>query len=122
MVEIRMADFCETFDNRVPPTRAADVDIERLLIRAYAGLALATEEAGGARTTTLARIGAYEVRLCEIPPENALPGVRPLWLDVFCRSSRSTIDSRGCFDLDDAEPAAEELVAEARRRNSRPLD
>jgi hypothetical protein len=91
--------------------------IERQLIRAYAELALKPPRMDGSRTATLARFGAFEVRITELGPDDASPKVPPLWIEILSHGGFATIDGSGCFELDEAERIAVELVYEARRRD-----
>jgi hypothetical protein len=92
--------------------------IEQQIIRAYIQLALAPDHATARRTATLARFGALEVRLSEVPqPEGVPPAVPPFWLEVYSHVSNSTIDSCGCFEFDEDELlTAVELILDARQR------
>jgi hypothetical protein len=84
------------------------------LNRAYVSLLLAPESTDGSRTVPLARYGAYEVRLVEFPHG---PGAESssLWLRLYDRDVRSSLDSRRCDDLDDAETLVEHLLSRARQ-------
>jgi hypothetical protein len=83
------------------------------LNQAYVGLLAIPEGADGSRTVSLARYGAYEVRLVEFPHRHTADAC-PFWIRLYRRDLRSAIDTRRCDDLDDAEIAAAHLVARAR--------
>lgn len=84
------------------------------LNQAYISLALIPEDSDGSKTVSLARYGAYEVRLVEFPPSPASDAF-PFWLKLYRRDLRTSLDSRCCQDLDHAEAVAELLVARARK-------
>jgi len=84
------------------------------LNQAYVSLALIPEDTDGSRTVSLARYGAYEVRLVEFPPSRASDAF-PFWLKLYRRDLRTSLDSRCCQDLDHAEAVAEHLVSRAKR-------
>jgi hypothetical protein len=84
------------------------------LNQAYISLALVPEDTDGSRTVSLARYGAYEVRLVEFPPSHASDAF-PFWLKLYRRDLQSSLDSRCCLDLDHAEAVAEQLVSRARK-------
>ena len=84
------------------------------LNQAYVSLALIPEDTDGSRTVSLARFGAYEVRMVEFPPSPASDAF-PFWLKLYRRDLRSSLDSRCCLDLDHAEAVAEHLMSRARK-------
>jgi hypothetical protein len=84
------------------------------LNQAYISLAFIPEDTDGSRTVSLARYGAYEVRLVEFPPSRASDAF-PFWLKLYRRDVRTLLDSRCCQDLDDAETIAEHLVSRAKQ-------
>jgi hypothetical protein len=93
------------------------------LNQAYISLALIPEDTDGSRTVSLARYGAYEVRLVEFPPSLASDAF-PFWLKLYRRDLRTSLDSRCCQDLDHAEAVAEHLVSRAKqlhRADARPV-
>jgi hypothetical protein len=93
-----------------------DRDEERI-IRAYVQLAVTQWEAPGFRTVTVARCGALEVRLIEIPEEQRLPDTPWLWLELYSPARHLVIDRCGCTELDESELArAVEFIANARRQ------
>ena len=90
--------------------------IEQQIIRAYVRL-VTTDDAGGARTVTLARLDGLELRLTEAPMLDA-PGVPPFWLEVHSLVTDMTLDSFGCFEFDEDElNAAVDFVWEAQQRH-----
>jgi hypothetical protein len=84
------------------------------LYQAYVRLLLTPENTDGSRAVSLARYGAYEVRLVEFPRGSAAESCS-LWLRLYDRDIRSSLDSRLCDDLDHAESLAEHLLSRARQ-------
>jgi hypothetical protein len=87
--------------------------MEARLIRAYLNLFLVPRESDGSRKTTLARFGAYEVRLFELALAFA-PDTLPLWMELYAHDTGLTVDSFGCDDLDAAVEVADELTTLAK--------
>ncbi len=84
------------------------------LQQAYVALMLAPESKDGSRTVPLARYGIFEVRLIEFTHRAALDAFA-IWIELYRRDTRSSLDSCRCEDLDDAEAAAAYLVSSARK-------
>jgi hypothetical protein len=83
------------------------------LSNAYVGLALMPECGDGSKTITLKRYGDYEVRLIDF--SQGRPAADCLfWLELYCRTTRASLDSCRCDDLGDAEAAADDLVSRAK--------
>ncbi len=84
------------------------------LNKAYTSLAFMPEHGDRSRTSTLDRYGAFEVRLMEIsqgdPASDCL-----LWLELYCHVTGASLDSCRCDNLEDAETAADHLVASAKQ-------
>jgi hypothetical protein len=95
--------------------RKTDVNplTEARLIRAYLNLFLVPRGKDGARTTSLARFGCYEVRLFELAPDFA-DDVAPLWMELYAHHSDSTLDSFGCDDFEAAVRTADEFMTRAK--------
>ena len=87
---------------------------ERRLIQAYLKLFLAVQSEDGVKTVSLARFGSYEVRVIELS-RDAAAGNFPLWLELYEYNTRSTLDSCGCSELEEAVAAADELITHARQ-------
>ena len=68
----------------------------------------------GAKTVCLARFGSYEVRVIELS-RDASAGSFPVWLELYEHNTRSTLDSCGCSELEEAVAAADELITHARQ-------
>jgi hypothetical protein len=84
----------------------------------YASLALTPNGDDGSRNTLIAVIGAFEVRLAEIPSVNAPAGVS-LWVELYSRDLHFGVDSCKCHDLDEAIEAATLLAIQAGRLNNK---
>ena len=67
----------------------------------------------GPRHAAVARIGKFEIRLVELPPDNASEEMS-LWVELYDRDLQLGVDSRKCSDLDEAVDAAHFLIAQAR--------
>jgi hypothetical protein len=96
----------------------ADADeVERRIVCAYVQLALMLDRSDQPQSVTIARFGAIEVRLTEMPRDGSAPETPPFWLEIHSYASRSTIDSCGCFEFDEDELATcVDLVRSARHR------
>ncbi len=91
---------------------------EGLIVQAYAKLAFTARQDDGSRYTTLARFGAYEVRLFEIWPEfSARPEFPYLWLELYSHETKDVIDSSGHSHFLPAGIAAQQLMGEAWQRH-----
>ena len=99
----------------MPATKALELQIMQMYICPL----VAPEHADGQRTLSLARHGAFEVRLIELPQDPHSDSI-PLWIELFDHRSNTTLDSRGGCDLRDTAVAAEALILRARdlHRNS----
>ena len=88
----------------------------RLLIQAYTRLALITAQADGTKMVSIARCGAFDLRLIEFPLEGETEGAVPLWVELFDHAAGLVIDSASCRDLDEAGAVTHAFMAEARER------
>lgn len=84
------------------------------LNNAYVGLALMPECSDGSKTVTLKRYGDYEVRLIDLSQGGSTADCL-FWLELYYHTTRSSLDSCRCDDLEDAEAAAEHLVWRAKQ-------
>jgi hypothetical protein len=82
--------------------------------QAYVRLLLIPESNDGSRTVSLARYGAYEVRLVEFSHHPASDD-SSFWVSLHRRGLQSSLDSCWCDDLDDAETVAEHFVSRAKQ-------
>ena len=83
----------------------------------YASLFLTSKHDNGSRHAAIARIGAFEIRLLEIPSVNS-PEEASLWVELYDRDLRVGVDSYKCSDLDEAIDAAQLLMTQATRLNN----
>jgi hypothetical protein len=83
----------------------------------YASLFLTSKHDDGSRHAAIARIGAFEVRLLEMPSVNS-PEQASLWVELYDRDLRVGVDSYKCSDVDEAIDAAQLLMAHATRLNN----
>jgi hypothetical protein len=89
-----------------------DKMIAARVTEAYANLFLTPKQDDGSRYSAIARIGAFEVRLLELPSVNSPEGLG-LWVELYDRDLRVGVDSYKCGDLDEAIDAAQLLAAQA---------
>jgi hypothetical protein len=92
------------------------IDLQRLLLLAYTRLFLLPEQEDGSKLTTVASFGRYDLRLTEVACGGSI-AVPPLWIELYDRHARRIIDSAGCWDLHDADVAAEMFMTEAKCLN-----
>jgi hypothetical protein len=89
---------------------------QRLLIVAYTRLFLLPERTDGSKLTTIGSVGAYDIRLVELPIGETPSTVRPLWIELYDTWSGRILDSAGCHDLQEAGSITEAFITEAKRR------
>ena len=83
----------------------------------YASLFLTSKHDDGSRHAAIARVGAFEVRLLELPSANS-PEEASLWVELYDRGHRVGVDSYKCGDLDEAIDVAQLLMTQATQLNS----
>ena len=66
----------------------------------------------GCRTATVARYGAYEVRLVE-PLLDPRGDTIPFWIELFDHKSANTIDSCGGHDFEETAAGAATMISQA---------
>jgi hypothetical protein len=66
----------------------------------------------GCRTATVARYGAYEVRLVE-PLLDPQHDIIPFWVELFDHESAVMIDSCGGYDFEETAAGAAALISQA---------
>ena len=86
------------------------------LCQAYVGLVLAPTAEDGSRTTSVARFGAFEVRMIE-RADQRVRDAADFWIELYRHDTRSSLDSFLCQDLDDGESIVEQLIWCARQLN-----
>ena len=69
------------------------------------------------KTISIARIGAYEIRMFSGPPSRS-GGVPLLWIELFDHDARLSVDSCGCHEIDDAVAGFDVLIAQAENQNA----
>jgi hypothetical protein len=82
--------------------------------QAYVRLLLTPESMDGSRSVSLARYGAYDVRVVEFS-HSAESDDSAFWIRLYRRGIQSSLDSCWCDDLDDAETAAEQFLSRAKQ-------
>ena len=90
-----MADTSEQLDQRV--------------VQAYTSLFLAPKRDDGSQVAPIATIGAFEVRLVEMSSDAS--ELMLVWVELYSRHRRMSIDSRSCSELEEAIWAAEYFVS-----------
>lgn len=83
----------------------------------YTSLFLTSKHDDGSRHAAIGRVGAFEVRLLELPSVNS-PEEASLWVELYDRGLRVGVDSYKCGDLDEAIDAAQFLMTQATQLNS----
>jgi hypothetical protein len=106
-------------ESTVMEKMSATKALERRIMQMYIWLLVAPEQSGGQRIASLARHGAFEVRLIELP-QNPHSDCIPLWIELFDHRSNTTLDSYAGCDFEDTALAAAALISQARdlHRNS----
>jgi hypothetical protein len=94
---------------KMSATKALELRIMQMRIWAL----VAAERIDGQRTVSLARHGAFEVRLIELPPDSDSDNI-PLWIELFEHGGSTTLDSCGGYDLEHIAVAAEAFISQAR--------
>ena len=91
--------------------------------QAYARLLSIPASEKGVRSVPLAKFGNYEVRLAELSSVTSATDL-PIWMELYDHRVRFSIDGYGCSDLEDAIPAAEDLLSQAQRlsKDDEPCD
>ena len=87
-------------------------------VRSYLSLFLAHPDADQTKVASLARFGAYEVRLIEFSLESCGDAAL-LWLELFAHDIGCSLDSFECDDLDEAVGHADEFIARAHALDQR---
>ena len=82
--------------------------------KTYASLFLTSKQDDGSRHAAIEVIGAFEVRLLELPSFNS-PEELELWVELYDQHLQVSVDSCKCSDLDEAIDAAQFLTAQARQ-------
>jgi hypothetical protein len=96
--------------NLVFETRLSKMPLETRLAQAYVMLLVIPKDEHDSKSVSLARYGAYEVRLVE--PLSA-SNIFVFWIELFDHSCQVSIDSGGAEDFEEAVATAEYLVSRA---------
>jgi hypothetical protein len=105
-----------TEEARIGAPRAKS--LERQIIQSYIWVLRAPPDEAGCKTRTLARHGAYEVRLVE-PSQMPEGDIISFWIELFDHKRRVTLNSYGSDDLEQAAVTAAQLIAEAEKLHRR---
>jgi hypothetical protein len=89
------------------------------LIEAHAELKLAQQSTALSAVATVARLGAFEVRLI-VPSHVAPTGELRFWMELYDHDRKLSIDSVGDRVLRDAVVAAEDLIERATTLSENP--
>jgi hypothetical protein len=98
-----------------PPRTKA---LEWRIIQSYVWVLCAPQDSDGQKTCSLARHGAYDVRLIE-PSQMPQGDTIAFWIELYDNQQRSTLDSFGNDDLEEAATAADALITEAKMLHGR---
>ena len=82
----------------------------------YASLFFASKHDNGSRHAPIVRIGAFEVRLLEMPSGSSEEA--SLWVELYDLDLRLGVDSCKCSDLDEAIDAAHFLMVKGKLLNN----
>jgi hypothetical protein len=99
-----------------PLTRIDKKMIATRVTESYASLFLPSKHDGDSRHAAIARIGAFEVRLLEMPSVHS-PEEASLWVELYDLDLRLGVDSYKCSHLDEAIDAAHLLMIKAKLLN-----
>jgi hypothetical protein len=95
----------KTYNNKLGELRISQAYIKLL------GLA---QNAQGARTISLERIGNYEILMFDVSPDSATDA--PLfWLELFDHETKSSVDSCSCTEIARAMAAFDDFVSLAKK-------
>jgi hypothetical protein len=91
-------------------------EIEWRIIQSYVWVLRAPHDVDGLRMCSLARHGAFEVRLIE-PSHMPRGDSVPFWIELYDHERRITLDSFGNDDLEEAAISTVDLISEAEKLN-----
>jgi hypothetical protein len=92
---------------------SATETLEQRIMQMRIWALVAAERIDDQRTVSLARHGAFEVRLIELPQDPHGDSI-PLWIELVEHGISTTLDSCGGHDLRHMAVAAEALISQAR--------
>jgi hypothetical protein len=118
-VASRMREGSRSCESTEMENMSATKALELRIMQMYTWLLVAPERFDGERIASLARHGAFEVRLIELPQKPQSDSI-PIWIELFDHRSNTTLDSCAGSDLEDIALAAAALISQARNlhRNS----
>ena len=103
---------------RIPRIALSDAfnrrSVEALVMQAYFQLIRVAWSEDGSRSTPLATYGNYEVRLVERKPTDS-GDIAHLWVKLHAKDTQTSVEARGCDDLEAAAKVAEEIMSKAER-------
>jgi hypothetical protein len=99
-----------------PVTRIDKKMLATRVTESYASLFRPSKHDGDSRHAAIARIGAFEVRLLEMPSVHS-PEEASLWVELYDLDLRLGVDSYKCSHLDAAIDAAHVLMIKAKLLN-----
>ena len=86
--------------------------LELRILQLYIWSITARRSIDGCRTATVARYGAYEVRLVE-PLFDLQGDTIPFWIELFDHKNAVTLDSCGGHDFEETAAGATDLISQA---------
>jgi hypothetical protein len=95
----------KTYDNKLGELRISQAYIKLL------GLA---QNAQGARTISLERIGNYEILMFDVSPDNAADASL-FWLELFDHETKASVDSCSCTEIAQAVTVFDDFIALVKR-------
>ena len=101
------------------PKTSKRAELEAKLIEAHSELKLARQGAALSAVATVARLGAFEVRLI-VQSHVAPTGELRFWMELYDHDRQLSIDSVGDRVLRDAVIAAEDLIERATALSEKP--
>ena len=88
---------------------------ELRISQAYIKLLGLPQNAQGARTISLERIGNHEILMFDVSPDGATDA--PLfWLELFDHETKSSVDSCSCTEIAQAAAVFDDFVSLAKKR------
>jgi hypothetical protein len=90
-----------------------NICIVNRLYSAYVSLTFAPKNESNSRMVSVARFGAFEVRLVELADHPNTEGP-DFWIELYRHDAKSSLDSYRCQDLEEGEPIANRLISDAK--------
>ena len=108
----RKAWKCALANGRTDSHMLPDKALELRILQLYIWALHAKRFIDGCRTATVARYGAYEVRVVE-PLLDPQHDTIPFWVELFDHQSAVMIDSCGGYDFEETAAGAAALISQA---------